>query len=650
MARLNRKTRHQKKTPPPKSAGIPEEREERTAPPAKRKMRVALAAWEIGRVSSGLGAKVGGLGVVVEELPRELIKAAARQDIELEIETLSPCFGYHDKSKLTKRDLRVPVTLDGHTFEFEVYEHVFPDGQKVVYFWDHVQLNWTTPAALYPSDPQLGLRLYAAVSQAMARYIKQGDFDTIHLHDYHVGLIPLYLGDEYLLKVPVHLTIHNATYQGNALFIGGAHASLERISMPGEPLNPRYFDFLGNVNILKACMLKVHESGGRITTVSGDLGASWGYAAELGLNEAEILTRAAAQKGGRPGKVFLPNRGLDLFEKLPIAGITNGISDQNFPENLPELKAGALKKMQAKRGRSSPIFLNPIVQAEMLGRDHAFDADTLPVKSELKRLLHLEAFGTEPAFDPILITAVGRLVEQKNFGIVAAIMERTLAHDPGVKFLLLASAPQEDAAGKALEARFGRLSAMYPQRVYSNNDFNQPLSRLILAGGDFSLVPSRFEPCGLVDYEASLLGNIVIGRATGGLTKVAHCGYLYEWLDISDPVGEANAFYAQIKHAIDTYRRNPPRHQELVRAAMKIDASWDASATQYVNLYRYGVIAKRWQAGRHELVRTFMASLTADKGVFTDFFVPAREEYRDSLDWELRKTLLGADIPREGGA
>jgi glycogen synthase len=621
-------------------AEILEAREHRRATPVKQKMRVALAAWEIGRVSSGLGAKVGGLGVVVEELPRELIKAAARQDIELEIVTLSPCFAYHDKSKFTKRDMRVPVTLDGHTFEFEVYEHVFPDGQKVVYFWDHLQLHWTTPAALYPSDPQLGLRLYATVSQAMAGYIKQGDFDTIHLHDYHVGLIPLYLGDEYLLKVPIHLTIHNASYQGNAPVIGGAHASLERISMPGEPLDYRYFDFLGNVNIMKACMLKVHETGGKITTVSGDLSASWGYVAELKMSEAEILARAAAQKGGRPGEVFLPNRGLDLFEKLPIAGITNGISDQNLPQQLPELKADALKKMQAARGLSSPIFLNPIVQAEMLGRDHAFDADTLPVKSELKRLLHLEAFGTEPAFDPILITAVGRLVEQKNFGIIADIMERTLAHDPGVKFILLASAPREDADGTALEERFGRLSAMYPQRVYFNNKFNQPLSRLILAGGDFTLVPSRFEPCGLVDYEASLLGNIVIGRATGGLTKVAHCGYLYEWLDISDPVGEANAFYAQIKQAIGTYRRNPLRHQELVRTAMKIDASWDASATQYLNMYRYGLMVKRWHAERHELVQAFMASLKADKNVFTDFFVPAREEYRDTLDWELRETLL----------
>jgi len=604
-----------------------------------KKMRVAMPAWEIGRTGTGFGTKIGGLGVIVEELPPALVKAAAQQGIALEIETLSPCFAHYDKRLLTKLDLHLPVTIDGLTFAFEVYEHIFPDGQKVIYFWDEWQLSWTNASAIYPTDPQLGLTLFAAVGQAMAAYIRQGNFDTVHLHDYHVGLVPFYLGDAYLKNVPVHFTIHNATYQGMTPLRNGGYSSLDRINLPGETLFHQYFDFFDHLNLMKACLLKVHETGGKITTVSGDLGATWGYAAELKENHATVWAKAYAQKGAPPAEVFVPNRHLDLFEKLPIIGITNGMSDSNRAENLPELEAAVLQAMQAKRGVSRPLFASPVTQAAMLAQDHTFDLNTLETKTELKRLLHWETFGREPHWDPILITAVGRLVEQKNLGLVADIIERTLFYDPGVKFIVLASAPDGDAGGKASEAYFFHLAQRYPDRVYFNNGFNSPLSKLILAGGDFSLIPSRFEPCGLVDYEASLVGNLVIGRATGGLTKVRQCAYLYEWLDIGDRAGEANAFWWQIKAAVDTYRHNPAHHAYLMRTAMTLNTSWTASAAQYVQMYCYGLHAKQWHAERRQLLASFAHSLKRERATFAAFFATGQQEYGDKFDRELQNFL-----------
>lgn len=603
------------------------------------KLRVAMPAWENGRVSSGLGVKIGGLGVIVEELPAELVKAAARQGIELEIVTLAPCFAHYDKSQLAKLDLSLPVSLDGQTFPFQVYEYVFPDGHKTVYFWDEWQLNWTNAGAIYPDDPQMGLRLYASVCQAMAGYIEQNDFKVVHLHDYHVGLIPFYLSDEFLQHASVHFTIHNATYQGVTPLIGGGYSSLDRINLPGSKLFHKYFDFFDNLNLMKACMLKIHEMGGKITTVSGDIAGTWGYAAELKEDHQIVWNKAYAQKGSPPGEVFVPNRHLDLFEKLPIAGITNGMSDRNRAENLPELKAEVLRQMQERRGVHNPIFRQPTVQDEMLAHDHNFDVHHLEVKAGLKRLLHLETFGAEPVNHPILITAVGRLVDQKNLGLVGDIIERVLFYDDRAKFIILASAPEGDAGGKASEARFFQLAATYPDRVYFNNGFNLPLSKLILAGGDFTLIPSRFEPCGLVDYEASLVGNVVIGRATGGLTKVRHCAYLYEWLDISDRAGEANAFFEQIRRAIDTYRYNPVRHAELIRIAMQIDAGWDRSAAQYVGMYRYGLLTKKWLKQRRKLLQKFVKKLDEECDLFAEFFIPARAEYADTFDWQLKDRL-----------
>ena len=162
---------------------------------------------------------------------------------------------------------------------------------------------------------------------------------------------------------------------------------------------------------------------------------------------------------------------------------------------------------------------------------------------------------------------------------------------------------------------------------------------MILAGGDFTLIPSRFEPCGLVDYEASLVGNLVIGRATGGLTKVRQCAYLYEWLDISDRAGEANALWWQIKAAIDNYRHNPAHHAYLIHTAMTLNTSWDASAGQYVEMYRYALLFKQWRAKRQQLLESFTRSLKSDRALFSEFFAPGQQEYSDWYDWELKRFL-----------
>jgi len=259
--------------------------------------------------------------------------------------------------------------------------------------------------------------------------------------------------------------VHNATYQGVTPIPGGGYATLDSVQLPGEKLFFKYFEHFDRINLMKGAILKVHESGGRVTTVSGDLDGTWGYAAELRQSHASLLAQAAAQKGGPPLAVLVPNGHLDLFEKVPVAGITNGLSGTNRPERLPELRASELRRQQRLRGPARPLFRHPMVQAEMLARDHTYDADRLEVRAGLKRLLHLEAFGEDPRDDPVLLTVVGRLVAQKNLGLVAEVAERALALDPGVKLVVLASAPRGDPEGRAVQGAFAALAAARPDRV-----------------------------------------------------------------------------------------------------------------------------------------------------------------------------------------
>lgn len=607
------------------------------------KLRIAMPAWEPGRAQSGLGVKVGGLAVVLEELPEELVATAKSNGQELEIEVLTPCFAHYDRSQLEKSDLLVPVRLDNQVFEFEIYRKCFSPQISMTYFWDPGQLGWTTESAIYPDDPEMAFRLFATVSQAMAGYIvRRGNFHVIHGHDYHVGLIPFYLGDEFLREVCFHFTIHNASYQGIYPVDGAGFEKLEQINLPGKELFHRYFDFFDNLNFTKATLLKAHETGGKITTVSGDWEGSWGYAAELRESAESLRSRASRLSEGRPAvDLFLPNRHLDLFEKLPILGITNGLSVQNRPENLSELKASYLKKIQ-DRLEEGTIFRSPVVQREMLSSDHNFSLGNLEMKKELKRLLGLELYGDEIGEDTILLTAVGRLVRQKHFDLIAEIIEPVLALDSGIRFALLASASQGDDQGRELKRRFHEIATRRPGRVFFDSRFNGPLSRLVIAGGDFSLIPSRFEPCGLVDYEASLLGTIVIGHRTGGLEKVRDCAYLYDWLDMGDLRGEAEVFLSRIREAIEVYRSQPEVHSELIEKAMSLDAGWGSSAEQYLAVYRYGLLKGRWELEKAKLlsrVDDFAEELLRIQPEFGVLYTPVPG---DVLNDRLRKRLMNS--------
>ena len=379
-------------------------------------------------------------------------------------------------------------------------------------------------------------------------------------------------------------------------------------------------------------MLRVHELGGRITTVSGDLEGSWGYAAELRVSRAELLQRAEALAGRAPRDVFVPNGGLEALEKLPVAGITNGLSDSAKPEHLAELRGATLRGMQA-RTPTVPLFSHPEVQRAMLGADHDFDLRRLGVKAELKRLLLLECFGRVPEGDAPVIVVVGRLVQQKHLDLVLDIVEPVFAAVPEARFAVLASAADEE--GRAMERAFAAMAARYPDRFFYDSRFHLPLSRLMMAGGDFALVPSRFEPCGLVDYEASLLGTVVVARRTGGLAKMQRCGYLYDWLDEGDPEGEARAFGDLVIQALELRRDRPWDHRTKLMASMAVDASWDRGADQYLDLYLHGQQALAWRRERRALIERFVDELGDDRERFAAYFAPATEPWADPLDWEL---------------
>lgn len=59
-----------------------------------------------------------------------------------------------------------------------------------------------------------------------------------------------------------------------------------------------------------------------------------------------------------------------------------------------------------------------------------------------------------------------------------------------------------------MEKQLQQLEILYPGKAQGVTKFNVPLAHMITAGADFILVPSRFEPCGLIQLHAMRYGCV----------------------------------------------------------------------------------------------------------------------------------------------
>jgi starch synthase len=115
---------------------------------------------------------------------------------------------------------------------------------------------------------------------------------------------------------------------------------------------------------------------------------------------------------------------------------------------------------------------------------------------------------------------------------------------------------------------------------------SEALVHRIFAGADLVLVPSRYEPCGLVQMYAQRYGALPVANATGGLVDTivdcdAHLetgtGFLFE-------PATAEALLGATERAIAV--RALPRWSALVRRTMRLDRGWEGPARRYEQLYR----------------------------------------------------------------
>jgi starch synthase len=222
-----------------------------------------------------------------------------------------------------------------------------------------------------------------------------------------------------------------------------------------------------------------------------------------------------------------------------LTGILNGIDPSWDPAHCPDLTS-------------------PFTPGQWKGRR----LNAMSVRRE---------FGLALSRGP-LFGLVARLVHQKGIDLVVQTSEAIA--QAGGQLVIMGSGDSEIV--KDLE----QVRYRHPHAVGVTTEFKDSLARRIFAGSDFTLLPSRFEPCGLSQMYAQRLGSLPIAHNTGGLAdtiKDGQTGFLFNR-------ASSESFLGAICRAFALFGRKKELHA-MRRRAMACDYGWNKSASIYGALY-----------------------------------------------------------------
>jgi starch synthase len=282
-----------------------------------------------------------------------------------------------------------------------------------------------------------------------------------------------------------------------------------------------------------------------------------------------------------------------LLRGILYADAVNTVSPTYATEVLtPEYGAGLEAILQGIRGKLAGILngldtkeFNPETDP-IIYRKYTI-SNFSPMRHENKRNLQ-RLFLLEENPDNPLFAISGRLSQQKGWDILLKVLPHLLSTKKDMQLIVLGSG--EDQYRDELL----KLQALFPKQVglHLRSDFRLP--RKLFSGVDCILMPSTFEPGGIVALEALRYGAVPLIRKTGGLNDI---------VDDFNPLSKkGNGFsfknndpwelFAAVIETITIYKQ-PQLWKRLVHNCMSYDFSWKYSALLYENLYKNALEARR---------------------------------------------------------
>jgi starch synthase len=471
-------------------------------------------------------AQAGGLGDVVSGLSRELELRGNAVEIVL---PKYDCLRYDriDALSVAYEDLWVPWYSGAiHCTVFVG----FVEGRRCFFIEPHSPDRFFDRGHLYGSrdDDQRFAFFCKAALEFMLKSDKRPEI--IHCHDWQTALVPVLLYEIYqqigMGDQRVCFTVHNFSHQG---------ITDESVLWATGLCDPaRYFDYERLRDPFNPAALNLLKGGivysNFVTTVS----------------PAHAWEVCYSDQGRGLGHTLHVHR--DKF-----GGVLNGVDYDTW---------------------------NPEIDPWIPQR---YGPDSIDDKYVNKRVLR-ERFMLREGYRPI-VAYVGRLDGQKGVHLVHHAIFYALAH--GAQFVLLGSSPDP-----AISGHFWHLKHYLNDRpdVHLELQFSPELAHLVYAGSDLLVMPSMFEPCGLVQLIALRYGAVPIVRAVGGLGDTIadrdhswqppeqRTGYVFHHAD-------HQALESAMGRAIGLWHDHPREFRSLMLNGMRSDRSWARPAQDYLNIY-----------------------------------------------------------------